>query len=118
MLGFEVTFGFVVDPELDVPIRFEDLIGESTPGAQVPIDPVTSTSATGSPEPHPHRGDRTGPTGTRRSFDARIRPAAPGPAGRADLGYPDATGSGIGTSGNADARLAVAGSGRFRNDGP
>lgn len=53
VLGFEVTFGFVVDPELDVPIRFEDLIGESTPGTQVPIDPVTSTSATGSPEPTP-----------------------------------------------------------------
>jgi chromosomal replication initiator protein len=56
VLGFDVTFGFVVDPELDVPIRFEDLIGESTPGPQVPIDPVTSTSATGAPaaqqEPH------------------------------------------------------------------
>lgn len=51
VLGFEVTFGFVVDPELDVPIRFEDLIGEPTPGTQIPIDPVTSTSATGSPEP-------------------------------------------------------------------
>ncbi|WP_167193018.1 chromosomal replication initiator protein DnaA [Brevibacterium pigmentatum] len=51
VLGFEVTFGFVVDPELDVPIRFEDLIGEPTPGTQFPIDPVTSTSATGSPEP-------------------------------------------------------------------
>ncbi len=46
VLGFDVTFGFVVDPELDVPIRFEDLIGESTPGPQVPIDPVTSTSTT------------------------------------------------------------------------
>lgn len=53
VLGFEVTFGFVVDPELDVPIRFEELIGEPTPGAQVPIDPVTSTSATESPEPTP-----------------------------------------------------------------
>ncbi|WP_423058294.1 chromosomal replication initiator protein DnaA [Brevibacterium linens] len=53
VLGFEVTFGFVVDPELDVPIRFEDLIGEPTPGTPVPIDPVTSTSATGSPEPTP-----------------------------------------------------------------
>ncbi|SDR89707.1 chromosomal replication initiator protein DnaA [Brevibacterium siliguriense] len=53
VLGFEVTFGFVVDPELDVPIRFEDLIGEPTPGTQVPIDPVTSTSATGSPETTP-----------------------------------------------------------------
>ena len=53
VLGFEVTFGFVVDPELDVPIRFEDLIGEPTPGPQVPIDPVTSTSAMGSPEPTP-----------------------------------------------------------------
>ncbi|WP_166820685.1 chromosomal replication initiator protein DnaA [Brevibacterium limosum] len=53
VLGFEVTFGFVVDPELDVPIRFEDLIGEPTPGPQVPIDPVTSTSATGSPDPAP-----------------------------------------------------------------
>ncbi|WP_181274254.1 chromosomal replication initiator protein DnaA [Brevibacterium oceani] len=56
VLGFDVTFGFVVDPELDVPIRFEDLIGEPTPGPQVPIDPVTSTSATGAPaaqqEPH------------------------------------------------------------------
>lgn len=51
VLGFEVSFGFVVDPELDVPIRFEDLIGEPTPGTQIPIDPVTSTSATGSPEP-------------------------------------------------------------------
>ena len=51
VLGFEVTFGFVVDPELDVPIRFEDLIGEPTPGTQIPIDPVTSASATGSPEP-------------------------------------------------------------------
>nr|WP_246475803.1 chromosomal replication initiator protein DnaA [Brevibacterium renqingii] len=49
VLGFDVTFGFVVDPELDVPIRFEDLIGESTPGPQVPIDPVTSTSTTGAP---------------------------------------------------------------------
>jgi chromosomal replication initiator protein len=48
VLGFDVTFGFVVDPELDVPIRFEDLIGEPSPGPQVPIDPVTSTSATGS----------------------------------------------------------------------
>ncbi|WP_210603827.1 chromosomal replication initiator protein DnaA [Brevibacterium oceani] len=56
VLGFDVTFGFVVDPELDVPIRFEDLIGESTPGPQVPIDPVTSTSATGAPpaQPEPH----------------------------------------------------------------
>ena len=53
VLGFEVTFGFVVDPELDVPIRFEDLIGEPTPGTPVPIDPVTSTSATGAPEPTP-----------------------------------------------------------------
>lgn len=53
VLGFEVTFGFVVDPELDVPIRFEDLIGEPTPGTPVPIDPVTSTSATSSPEPTP-----------------------------------------------------------------
>ena len=53
VLGFEVTFGFVVDPELDVPIRFEDLIGEPTPGPQVPIDPVTSTSVTGTPEPTP-----------------------------------------------------------------
>ncbi|UVI36091.1 chromosomal replication initiator protein DnaA [Brevibacterium spongiae] len=51
VLGFDVTFGFVVDPELDVPIRFEDLIGEPTPGPQVPIDPVTSTSATGGPAP-------------------------------------------------------------------
>lgn len=33
VLGFEVTFGFVVDPELDVPIRFEDLIGEPTRNA-------------------------------------------------------------------------------------
>lgn len=53
VLGFEVTFGFVVDPELDVPIRFEELIGEPTPGTQVPIDPATSTSATESPEPIP-----------------------------------------------------------------
>ncbi|MGO3024293.1 MAG: chromosomal replication initiator protein DnaA [Brevibacterium sp.] len=53
VLGFDVTFGFVVDPELDVPIRFEDLIGEPTPGTQVPIDPVTSTSTTGTPEPAP-----------------------------------------------------------------
>ena len=53
VLEFEVTFGFVVDPELDVPIRFEDLIGEPTPGPQVPIDPVTSTSVTGTPEPTP-----------------------------------------------------------------
>ena len=53
VLGFEVSFGFVVDPELDVPIRFEDLIGEPTPGTPVPIDPVTSTSATGAPEPTP-----------------------------------------------------------------
>ncbi|MGO0605206.1 chromosomal replication initiator protein DnaA [Brevibacterium linens] len=53
VLGFDVTFGFVVDPELDVPIRFEDLIGEPTPGTQVPVDPVTSTSTTGTPEPAP-----------------------------------------------------------------
>ena len=53
VLGFEVTFGFVVDPELDVPIRFEELIGVPTPGTQVPIDPATSTSATESPEPIP-----------------------------------------------------------------
>ncbi|MGR6090718.1 chromosomal replication initiator protein DnaA [Brevibacterium sp. CSND-B09] len=53
VLGFEVTFGFVVDPELDVPIRFEELIGEPTPGTQVPIDPATSSSATESPEPIP-----------------------------------------------------------------
>jgi chromosomal replication initiator protein len=54
VLGFDVTFGFVVDPELDVPIRFEDLIGEPTPGPQVPIDPATSTSATGaSAQPSP-----------------------------------------------------------------
>lgn len=46
VLGFDVTFGFVVDPELDVPIRFEDLIGEPTPGSPVEIDPITSTSAT------------------------------------------------------------------------
>lgn len=63
VLGFEVTFGFVVDPELDVPIRFEDLIGEPTPGTQIPIDPVTSTSATGSPEP------------TRTEAAAPVRPA-------------------------------------------
>lgn len=47
VLGFDVTFGFVVEPELDVPIRFEDLIGEPTPGSPVTIDPLTSTSATG-----------------------------------------------------------------------
>ena len=47
VLGFEVTFGFVVDPELDVPIRFEDLIGEPTPGTQIPIDPVTGNIVEG-----------------------------------------------------------------------
>ncbi|MBR7539520.1 hypothetical protein KC221_25385, partial [Mycobacterium tuberculosis] len=26
VIGFDVTFGFVVDPELDVPIRFDELI--------------------------------------------------------------------------------------------
>src|SRR5699024_5806266 len=46
LLAFDVTFGFVVAPELHVPIRFEDLIGESPPGPQVPIDPATSTSTT------------------------------------------------------------------------
>ncbi|MCI4011807.1 chromosomal replication initiator protein DnaA [Brevibacterium sp. ZH18] len=51
VLGFDVTFGFVVDPELDVPIRFEDLIGEPTPGSPIEIDPVTSTSSTGSAVP-------------------------------------------------------------------
>ncbi|RBP67249.1 chromosomal replication initiator protein DnaA [Brevibacterium sanguinis] len=31
VLGFDVTFGFVVEPDLDVPVQFEELIGEPTP---------------------------------------------------------------------------------------
>ncbi|WP_298418255.1 chromosomal replication initiator protein DnaA [Brevibacterium sp.] len=73
VLGFDVTFGFVVDPELDVPIRFEDLIGESTPGPQVPIDPVTSTSTTA-----PRHDSNPQPTADPASTD-QVAPTEAGP---------------------------------------
>nr|WP_252199885.1 chromosomal replication initiator protein DnaA [Brevibacterium sp. RIT 803] len=73
VLGFEVTFGFVVDPELDVPIRFEDLIGEPTPGSPIEIDPETSTSAMGS----------TGSAAYAPSQTANAQPQTPAPYNRA-----------------------------------
>ncbi|WP_426936897.1 chromosomal replication initiator protein DnaA [Brevibacterium sp. LE-L] len=89
VLGFDVTFGFVVDPELDVPIRFEDLIGEPTPGPQVPIDPVTSTSATGAPAPVQDQrpmpdAQQPNPESPRTEAAPSLAPA---PAGQ-DFGHP------------------------------
>ena len=49
VVGFDVTFGFVVDPELDVPIRFEELIDES--GTDHPAEAASASVPTPSPEP-------------------------------------------------------------------
>lgn len=51
VVGFDVTFGFVVDPELDVPIRFDELIDEPATAAEA-ASPATETPAveTSAPE--------------------------------------------------------------------
>ncbi len=51
VLGFDVTFGFVVEPDLDVPIRFEELIGEPTPhSALTQENPPASVDSPAAPD--------------------------------------------------------------------
>ncbi|MGO2862546.1 MAG: chromosomal replication initiator protein DnaA [Brevibacterium sp.] len=90
VLGFDVTFGFVVDPELDVPIRFEDLIGEPTPGSPVEIDPVTSTSATQPGQQSVGQPTVGAPASVPESMPAEVAPAehSAAPAQPADQGIP------------------------------
>ncbi|WP_309130737.1 chromosomal replication initiator protein DnaA [Brevibacterium sp.] len=72
VLGFDVTFGFVVEPDLDVPIRFEELIGEPTPHSALSHE--TPAAALPSPTPGPGQNGSNAP-GQPQEWD-RPQPSA------------------------------------------
>ncbi|GAA1620442.1 MULTISPECIES: chromosomal replication initiator protein DnaA [Brevibacterium] len=118
VIGFDVTFGFVVDPELDVPIRFEELIDEtdyvasapttgttpagqgsttaSAPAGQTATAPAHEHSApapveTPVAEPAPTPADRPETATPRPETAAPLPEAAPGVTGMREAEIAEAT---------------------------
>ncbi|PAK94801.1 chromosomal replication initiator protein DnaA [Brevibacterium casei] len=53
VIGFDVTFGFVVDPELDVPIRFDELIDDASAEPSTAAETTAPTASDAAPAPAP-----------------------------------------------------------------
>ena len=51
VIGFDVTFGFVVDPELDVPIRFDELIDDASAEPSTAAETTAPTASDAAPAP-------------------------------------------------------------------
>ncbi|MCT1765506.1 chromosomal replication initiator protein DnaA [Brevibacterium casei] len=73
VIGFDVTFGFVVDPELDVPIRFDELIDDASAEPSTAAETTAPTASDAAPAPAPA-------SATEIDEPAVAPPAAPEPS--------------------------------------